>query len=316
MLVAASAAVSPAQDVTILRRPGTGPRSLACWLALPSRITPLAPPIVSVHGISRDAEDQARLLAIRAAALDRPVIAPLFDEATWPRYQQVVRGRRADLALLDLMYEMRLAGFWQTRTFDLAGFSGGAQFAHRFAMLYPHLVSRLTVASAGWYTFPDEAVFPYGLAPSADSTNDWGSRLRTNLDWFLRLPIQVCVGAQDTVPDANTRSGPDIDRQQGPDRATRAARWAEAVRRAAEMRALGGQSHVDRAAGLRPMTFAPVSSAAVSMPSSFPTRRVHPSFTTPFGSVHLTDKPSSAKTITLNQDDANARRTGPKRRLT
>lgn len=238
MLVAAPTAVSPTQDVTILRRPGTGRRSLACWLALPTRITPLAPPIVSVHGISRESEDQARLLATRAAALDRPVIAPHFDEETWPRYQQVVRGGRADLALLDLMHELRLAGFWQTRTFDLAGFSGGAQFAHRFAMLYPHLVSRLTVASAGWYTFPDQAVFPYGLAARADRTNDWGPRLGSNLDRFLRLPIQVCVGAQDNVPDPNTRSGPEIDRQQGPDRATRAARWAEAVRHAAEMRTL------------------------------------------------------------------------------
>ncbi|MEM1046320.1 MAG: hypothetical protein AAGL24_09220 [Pseudomonadota bacterium] len=238
MLVAAPAAVSAAQDVKILRRAGTGRRSLACWLALPARITPLAPPIVSVHGISREAEDQARLLATRAAAVDLPVIAPVFDEATWPRYQQVVRGQRADLALLDLMNDMRLAGFWQTRTFDLAGFSGGAQFVHRFAMLYPHLVSRLTVTSAGWYTFPDEAVFPYGLRPHADSTNDWGSRMRSNLDLFLRLPIQVCVGALDNIPDPNTRSGPEIDRQQGPDRATRAARWAEAVRRAAEMRAL------------------------------------------------------------------------------
>ncbi len=238
MLVAASAAVSPAQDVTILRRPGTGPRSLACWLALPDRITPLAPPIVSVHGISREAEDQAKLLAPRAAVLNRPVIAPLFDAETWPRYQQVVRGGRADLALLDLMSDMRLAGFWQTRTFDLAGFSGGAQFAHRFAMLYPHLVSRLTVASAGWYTFPDEAAFPYGLAPRADRTRDWGSRFRSNLDRFLRLPIQVCVGAHDTRPDSNTRSGAEIDRQQGPDRATRASRWADSVRHAAQMRKL------------------------------------------------------------------------------
>lgn len=233
---------TPAQEQAgtfrLTRRLAKGRSALDCWIALPPDISADASPVVAIHGIQRGVRDQAALFAARAAALGRPVIAPLFDEKGWPRYQQVVRNKRADLALLALLSELRLAGIWRTRTVELAGYSGGAQFAHRFAMLYPHLVSRLTVAAAGWYTFPDDAAFPYGLAPRPGRADDWGPKLAAGLDRFLGLPIQVCVGAEDTVVDPNTRSGPEIDRQQGVDRVTRAMRWAEALRRAAAERGI------------------------------------------------------------------------------
>ncbi len=232
------AAPEAARDFTLIRRAPKDSGSLACWLALPHRISSEAPPLVAVHGIRRGARDQAELFAARAAALGRPVIAPLFDEENWRRYQQVVRKKRADLALLALLTELRSADIWRTPSFDLAGFSGGAQFAHRFAMLYPELVARLTVASAGWFTFPDDAPFPYGLAARPGRPDDWGPQLAAGLDRFLRLPIQVCVGAEDNVTDINTRSGPKIDRQQGKDRVTRATRWAEALREAARERGI------------------------------------------------------------------------------
>lgn len=231
----------PKRPFTLVYRPGKGRRALACWLAMPPRLSADAPPLVTIHGVQRCARDQARLFAARAAALGRPVIAPLFDAREWPRYQQVVRKGRADLALLALMAELRIAGIWRTRTFALTGYSGGAQFAHRFAMLYPHLVERLTVTSAGWYTFPDDATFPYGLATRPGRRDDWGPRVAAGLDRFLRLPIQICVGANDKVPDSKTRSGPEIDRQQGQDRLTRANRWAEALREAAGARAIAAQ---------------------------------------------------------------------------
>ena len=228
----------PAPPFTRLHRGGKGRGALSCWLALPPRISADAPPLVAVHGISRGARDQAARFAPRAAVLGRPVIAPLFDERRWPRYQQVVRRGRADLALLALMTELRLQGIWRTETIDLVGYSGGAQFVHRFAMLYPDLVRRLTVTSAGWYTFPDDAAFPYGLAARPGRRDDWGPRLAAGLDRFLRLSIQVCVGARDHIPDPATRSRPDVDRQQGGDRMTRAKRWVSALRRVASMRGI------------------------------------------------------------------------------
>lgn len=229
MLTAAPEARPSARTFTVTRRPADGPDGLPCWLALPEKISDRLPPIVAVHGIRREADAQANLFAERAAALGRPVIAPIFEKDRWPRYQQAVRRGRADLALLSLMDALRREGIWHTGTFDLFGFSGGAQFAHRFAMLHPETVSRLTTASAGWYTFPDDAVFPYGLSPRPGRTDRWAPGLTANLDRFLKIPIQVCVGADDSQPDRNTRSGPEIDAQQGTHRMARAARWARAL---------------------------------------------------------------------------------------
>ncbi len=178
---------------TLFQREACKETPLSCWIAHPRFPTPQRPPLVAIHGIRRGAEDQAALLAARAAAQGRSVIAPLFDEASWPRYQQVVRKGRADRALIALMQALRREGLWRTERFALTGFSGGAQFAHRFAMLHPRMVAELSVASAGWYTFPDDAVFPYGMGNRPNRWPDWGERFAANLDCFLSLPIRVAV---------------------------------------------------------------------------------------------------------------------------
>jgi hypothetical protein len=234
---------------TLQHRAAKGPGALDCWLALPTEIAEDATPLVAIHGIRRRARSQAELLGARAANQGRPVIAPLFDDRAWPRYQRVVHGGRADLALLALMRELRLSGVWQTPTFELSGFSGGAQFAHRFAMLYPHLVSRLTAVSAGWYTFPDTAAYPRGLAMRPGRRDDWGPRLAAGLDRLLQIPIQVCVGERDCVPDGNTRGGESIDEHQGKDRMTRALRWVDALQGAARARDISAEIAFHRLPG-------------------------------------------------------------------
>lgn len=236
MLNAAPAAQLSARTFVLTRRSAKGDDDLCCWLALPDTISDTLPPLVAVHGIRREACAQAEFFGERATVLGRPVVAPLFEKTNWPRYQQAVRHGRADLALLRLMTELQDAGVWRTKKFDLFGFSGGAQFAHRFAMLHPGVVSRLITSSAGWYTFPDNAVFPFGLAPRPDRCDSWAPRLTSKLDQFLALPMHVCVGADDNITDRNTRTGPEIDAQQGLHRRARASRWAQAVRSAAQAR--------------------------------------------------------------------------------
>lgn len=219
-------------------RAGSGRLGLPCWLAIPAGFDPGSAPLVAVHGIRRNAKLQAELFGKVAAASGQAVIAPLFAEEPWCLYQQVVRKGRADLALLGLMNELRLSGIWNTEKFYLSGFSGGAQFAHRFAMLYPHLIAGLSVASAGWYTFPDNAPFPYGLGLRPERKDDWGQRMESRLNEFLHIPMKISVGALDGKRDANTRSGSEIDQQQGTNRIERAHRWKKAVIQAAHDRNL------------------------------------------------------------------------------
>jgi pimeloyl-ACP methyl ester carboxylesterase len=207
---------------------------LSCWLAMPERMVADEPPLVAVHGIRRNARQQAELFAQRANALGRPVIAPLFDSQTWPRYQQAIRRGRADLALIALIESLKTEGVCQTDRFELFGFSGGAQFAHRFAMMHPHLITRLTVASAGWYTFPDQQRFPYGLSARPEPADPWSSVTEDQFQRFLAIPTQVCVGADDTWRDSNLRSGEQIDAQQGENRLVRGIRWTRALQEAAK----------------------------------------------------------------------------------
>lgn len=208
----------------LLHRPARGPGALPCWIALPDEPLPDAPPLVAVHGIARGAQEQAETFGAEACAAGRIVVAPLFDEASWTGYQRALAPKRADLALLGLLDGLADAGLIPPGPFDLAGYSGGAQFAHRFALLYPHRLRRLSVCAAGWWTMPGDAPFPYGLGGRR------GAVLAAGLDRFLGLDIRVSVGADDDRPDAATRSTPDLDAAQGPDRVSRARAWVAALR--------------------------------------------------------------------------------------
>lgn len=220
-------------------RPARGRHELPCWIALPHAGHVGAAPILAIHGIGRGAEEMAVELGASAALAGRAVIAPVFAQRRWPAYQRVVMRGRADLALIRLLDALGEESGLAMRRFTLFGFSGGAQFAHRFAMLYPHRIERLVLASAGWYTMPDDAAaFPYGLAPECAPELAWGSRLAAGLGSFLRLETRVLVGEHDNVPDAVTRSAPELDARQGPDRLTRARRWSEAFAEAARARGI------------------------------------------------------------------------------
>ncbi|HMB14772.1 MAG TPA: alpha/beta hydrolase [Pelovirga sp.] len=206
---------------------------LGCWVATPRNPDPSLPPLVAVHGVYRDVEGLLKILTSQFPHGKRSVIAPVFDKTNWHGYQRVLTGQRADLALLSLLKSINLPGITDIYSFDLLGYSGGAQFAHRFALLYPHLINRLALCSAGWYTFPDDSPYPYGLAKPEKILQGFTTQVRSNLSAFLRLPIEVFVGECDTDRDPNLRKGKAIDRQQGRDRVERATNWVKALNEAA-----------------------------------------------------------------------------------
>jgi pimeloyl-ACP methyl ester carboxylesterase len=179
--------------------------------------------LVAVHGISRNAREHARALATLARRMNCHLIAPRFDRGQFSDYQRLGiggRGRRADLALQLMLADLTRFGVQADASLILSGYSGGAQFVHRYAMLWPQRICSLLVAAAGWYTMPDPATsFPYGCADLAQ-----GSRA-PDLDAFLRIPTLAVVGAEDRLRDEALRCNDQLDAEQGLTRLARAERW-------------------------------------------------------------------------------------------
>lgn len=209
-------------------------RRLASW-QLPERVplqAPGLPPLVALHGISRDALALWSAFSPLAAAQGRTLLVPRFAADEWPRFQQIGR-QRPDLALLDLFRLAGLAG----RRLDVFGFSGGAQLAHRFAMLYPHRVATLHLAAPGWYTMPDAGVhWPLGLGHGEiprPCRFDPAALSRLQLRGYLSLRVRLWVGARDTGRDPSLRQSARLDALQGMTRLERARRYADSFTRTA-----------------------------------------------------------------------------------
>lgn len=210
----------------------TAPRLLrlaadpAQWYLLqpPPRPDPDARLLVSVHGVTRNALEHAQAFSGAARAHGCALLVPLFDERRHRRYQRLGHERhapRADLALQAMLAEARARLRLRERPLLLFGYSGGGQFAHRYAMLYPEQVARVAVGAAGWYTFPDPArPYPFGLGGT-------GARglPPARLEALLRVPAAVFVGERDCEHDAQFNASPQLVEQQGDSRLARGRAW-------------------------------------------------------------------------------------------
>lgn len=183
--------------------------------------------VVLMHGISENACEQIIRFAVPAEHAGAVLIAPLMRRSNFGQYQQLIdplRGIRSDLALNDILNAVRQATELADLPFDIFGFSGGGQFAHRYALLHPSAVRSCVVVAPGWFTFPDEKKrYPNGLTDIPVSLPSFdGAAAR-------RIPFHVLVGSRDTVRDASLRRSADLDRHQGRTRLERAIRWYEAM---------------------------------------------------------------------------------------
>ncbi len=205
---------------------------LRYFLFRPSTERRGAPVAVSVHGIARNAASHAFRLMEEAERYGVCVLAPLFEKDRFGQYQQLLDRRtaaRSDLALVAMLEHAALRCLADPARILLFGFSGGAQFGHRFAMAHPERVASAVIASAGWYTLPfADAPYPYGLDTSVLPLD-----IRFDPAKFARVPFHVFVGELDTERDGSLRQSRLIDATQGSDRTDRARTWVEAMSRAA-----------------------------------------------------------------------------------
>jgi len=204
-----------------------GPVPREYFYHFPAGLHAASPIIVSVHGISMNAaEHMVRMRGIAQEA-GAAVVAPCFRKELYPRYQQLRDSRtgiRADLALVDILADVRQQSGIRTPKIHITGFSGGAQFAHRFAFYHADLVASCVSCSAGWYTFPDpEIAFPLGIADG-----EYPDAMSVHADW-RRVPHHVVVGSRDTVVEDSLNMTPAVVEVQGIGRRTRARRWVKAM---------------------------------------------------------------------------------------
>lgn len=226
------------QPSEIARRGPSDGTGLEYFVYVPRSAREGAPLTIAVHGISRNANEQACLLAPLAERHATILIAPHFHEDRFPDYQRLGRsgrGDRADLALQGVLREVGTETGADIRNVRIFGYSGGGQFAHRYVMAHPESVTACAIGAAGWFTFPDHSVtYPWGIL--SDSTLTGSS---FDPDRFLRVPTAVFVGERDRNPQALALNKSDRVRlQQGESRFERGRRWIGAMSEAAQERGL------------------------------------------------------------------------------
>ncbi|NOU96188.1 hypothetical protein GC093_23600 [Paenibacillus sp. LMG 31456] len=190
---------------------------------------------VSIHGISRNADEHANHFASFAEKYDVVMVVPLFSKERFADYNTLGltgQGERPDLALEKIISEVEQLTGAHTDSIFLFGYSAGGQFAHRYAMAYPERIVRLVVAAAGWYTFPETTVlYPRGIQLPAEI-----SGVTITLDDFLHIPVCVLVGELDTELGGSLRQSPEVNEQQGTNRLERGRRWLTVIQQAAQSR--------------------------------------------------------------------------------
>lgn len=201
--------------------------NLRCLLGIPKEVSDGTRIAVAVHGVSRNAREHFAAFAPLADQANWMLVVPLFDEDSFPDYQRLGRpgkGGRADLSLIGALSLLCARLGLPERPICLFGHSGGAQFAHRFAMAHPGRVARYAISAPGWYTFPDDALdYPYGLAQVPAS---FGTLRPAD---FLRIPGAVFVGGGDCRDGRTLRRNAVVDSHQGDHRQERAMRWTRAM---------------------------------------------------------------------------------------
>ncbi|MEQ1800766.1 MAG: hypothetical protein ABL989_02520 [Gammaproteobacteria bacterium] len=227
---------APRTGAILLRRLA-GAEPLRYYIFVPDGFRPGQKVVAVVHGISRNAREHILAFAPWAQRSEIALIAPLFDKEHCRDFQQLGwtgTGWRVDRLLRRAIDDLAVETGADASAFGIFGYSGGAQFAHRYALAYPGQIRCLATCAAGYYTWPTaQLTFPYGLDCQQLTENR-----QFRLDEFLAVPTLTTVGLRDTSRDSSLRATPELDALQGRTRVERARRWVEALVTAALARGI------------------------------------------------------------------------------
>jgi len=172
-------------------------QGMDCHVYLPDPLNPTMTYqlVVGVHGLGRRANDAAGLKNW-AQRGDVIVIGPVFETRGERPYQNG-DGIHAE-KLIDLFETLKKTYNLRDKMF-LHGFSGGSQFAHRFAMLHPDLVCGVSAHSGGtWATDGYGKInvnardIPFAISCGENDTAfAFGGSPFNRLEWFQRFKNEL-----------------------------------------------------------------------------------------------------------------------------
>lgn len=149
--------------------------------------------LVVVHGYTRKALSYVEQFVGFADRHEYILLAPVFSATK--RYQVLGIGgsARSDLRLLDLVDEVADQHGLDAERFDLFGYSGGGQFAHRFLYVHPGRLGSVVVGAPGTVTVPSSRYpWPMGVANLSEQAD-----AAFELEAIRRARIMLIVGEDD-----------------------------------------------------------------------------------------------------------------------
>ena len=159
--------------------------------------------IFVIHGNSRNADDYLSAWIPLVQNKNVIIAAPKFDKKNF-RYFFLLESaesngtinERSDsyintsISLFFNYFKSRFA--LNANTYKMFGHSAGAQFTHRYMLLSnDQRISDTVIANAGWYTFINNAEFPYGIKSSPIIISD------EDLRWFMSNKVNLLIGSED-----------------------------------------------------------------------------------------------------------------------
>lgn len=223
----------PLKQNKIMAMTTSGNEACPYYMFVPKIISENPKILVSVHGITRNAIEHCTRFAEVFDLKNTILIVPLFTRKRFKHYQKLradESGLRPSDALDLILGDVEDKFGYTSDKFILSGYSGGGQFAHRYAMLYPERIQKLVLMAPGWYTFPDASKdYPEGTKTKAEFKD-----LQFYSKGLLSFPIEVIVGERDVRRDKTLNRTGTIDQVQGRTRLQRSQSWVEAVRRLAK----------------------------------------------------------------------------------
>jgi pimeloyl-ACP methyl ester carboxylesterase len=170
-----------------------------------------------LHGTERNANQYRNAIIVKAESKGFIVIAPEFSEQNFPGGDAYNLGNVFEdgdnpsantlnpenewtFSIIEPLFDYVKTQINNNNTqYHVFGHSAGAQFVHRFLMFKPTArVANAVISAAGWYTFPNNVVYPYGQSQSPLENMSISS--------FLSKKVFVQVGQFDNNPnDAGLR---------------------------------------------------------------------------------------------------------------